>query len=82
MEKISEQEILKLIQKALELEDHSINLESSAEDFEEWDSLGNLSILVALDEALDKKVAPIKEMGEAYSVPKILQLLKNHSLIL
>ena len=81
MEKISEQQLLQLIQKNLKIESSAINPNSTSNEIAEWDSLGHLSILVALDEALDKKVGSIKEMAGAYSVPKILELLKKHSLI-
>lgn len=47
----------------------------------EWDSLGQLEILTALDKEFKGKVANIDEMSSATSVKKILQLLKRGKLI-
>ena len=81
MVKASEQEVLEIIRKALHLKDKALTLESSINDIEEWDSLGHLGILSALDKFFSGKMAPIREMAIADSVPKILQLLKKHSFI-
>lgn len=81
MIKASEQEVLEVIRKALNLRDKDLTLEGSINDIEEWDSLGHLGILSALDKNFSGKIAPIKEMAAADSVEKILQLLKKHSFI-
>ena len=47
MSKLNEEELIKLIEEALEIKSGSVNIESSSEDFEEWDSLGHLNILVS-----------------------------------
>jgi acyl carrier protein len=52
-----------------------------AEELDVWDSLGQLSILVALDKLFDGKIANINEMAEANSMPKILNILRQHSLL-
>jgi len=77
----SEQKVIEIIQQALELEGGVLTLESNISDTEEWDSLGHLGILSALDKSFDGKIAPIKEMATANSVEKILQVLKDNSLI-
>ena len=81
MNKKSEKEVMDIIQKALNLEAGLITIESSVWNVTVWDSLGHLSILSALDDFLDGKVAGIKGMANADSVKKILQLLKDNSLI-
>jgi acyl carrier protein len=81
MAKISEKEVLEVIQKALNLDGKLTTSESSVGDVKEWDSLGHLGILTALDELFDGKVASIKEMSKADSSKKILQILKDNSLI-
>ena len=82
MVKASEQEVLEIISKALNLKDGKvITSQSSINDVEEWDSLGHLGILSALDKFYNGKIAPIKEVAAADSVEKILQLLKKHSFI-
>ena len=61
--------------------DGKITFDSSVKNVEEWDSLGHLSILVALDKRFGGKVANIREMSSADSVNKIIQLLKDNSLV-
>lgn len=82
MAKASEQEILELIRKALNLKETTVlTVESGIHDIEAWDSLGHLGILSALDKFFNGGIAPIREMAAADSVEKILQVLKKHSFI-
>ena len=81
MVKVDEQEVLEVMRKALNLQEGMLTAESGIDDIEAWDSLGHLGILSALDKLFDGQIAPIKEMAMADSVPKILQLLKEHSFI-
>ncbi|MDC0042975.1 hypothetical protein OAJ10_04375 [Paracoccaceae bacterium] len=74
-------ELIQLIENVLELESGSLNERSEAEQVDAWDSLGHLSILVALDSRCDGKVASISEMATAYSVQSIIQLLVANSLL-
>ena len=74
-------EVIKIIATALKLEDSQIDTNSSVDNLEEWDSLGHLGILAALDKAFDGKIASIKEMATADSVEKIFQILKENSFI-
>ncbi len=76
-----EQEVVELIANALEIDAKSLTLESTSNDVEEWDSLGHLAILRDLDKFYGGKIAGIKEMAQVDSVGKILQLLKNNSLL-
>ena len=50
------------------LDPHKININSKMEDFEEWDSLGQLTILSKIDEELGGKAASIRELAECFSV--------------
>jgi len=81
MEKISKEEIITVIENALELEEIGLTIDSSSDDIEQWDSLGHLAILVALDELFSGKIGDIEEMATANSVKKIIRLLKDSSLI-
>lgn len=81
MGKITDNEVFQLVQQALKLENKTLTLESSMQNVQEWDSLGHLGILVALDKFFDGKVAGIKDFINADSVKKILEILKNNSLI-
>jgi len=81
MAKMTDNDVLEVIRRALNPKNAQITFDSSMDNVEEWDSLGHLSILVALDKVFDKKVGQIKEMASANSIKKILQLLKDNSLI-
>ncbi len=69
-----------IIEKALELEPGALKVDSSSERIENWDSLGQLSILVALDRHFDGRISGLSEMAEANSVLKILKILKKNSI--
>jgi acyl carrier protein len=78
---VSEQDVLKFIEEALELEDGSISPESSMANLDDWDSLGHLSILAQLDKALEGKAAGIQALAAADSAQQIIQILKDHDLV-
>jgi len=81
MAKISEREILEVLQNALNLNEKVLTVDSGIENVEEWDSLGHLGILAALDKFFNGKVGSIKEIATAKSVREILQILKENSLM-
>jgi acyl carrier protein len=72
--------VMSTIEKALELESGVLKEDSSSESIENWDSLGQLSILVALDKHFNGKIASLSEMAEADSIPKILLILEENSI--
>ena len=71
--------ILKIIANALELEPENISLNTGMDDVEKWDSLGHLSILVALDKNIDGNISGITDLATADSVSKIVDILKQHN---
>lgn len=75
------EDVFCLIHDALNTPSHPITIDSTMEDFEEWDSLGHLGILAALDTAYEGRIGTIKEMGTARSVREILTLLTAHHLL-
>jgi hypothetical protein len=81
MSKISQSEVIAVIENALEMKPGLLGENTRAEEVEMWDSLGHLSILVALDKLFDGKIASINEMAEADSMMKILNILKQKSLL-
>jgi len=81
MSKILQSEVIATIEKALEMKPGLLSEATRSEEVENWDSLGQLSILVALDKLFDGKIANITEMAEADSIPKIIDNLKYHSLL-
>jgi acyl carrier protein len=76
-----ENEILGIIATSLEVPNEKVSMNSSIDILEEWDSLGHLSILVALDKRFDGNLASIKEMAAASSVKSIFKILEDNSLI-
>ncbi len=81
MDKVKDEEILAVIRDALKVKGKQLSLDSSMENVEEWDSLGHLGILVALDKFFEGKVAGINDLVAADSVRKILQILKDNCLM-
>jgi hypothetical protein len=80
MNVISEIKLCELINGALELEIGKVDVGSSSENIDAWDSLGHLSILATLDRYLDGKAASLTELASATSVKNILIVLKHNSL--
>ena len=76
---MNKDDLLSLIKNALEVE--HIDLSSSMDTIEEWDSLGHLSILSAIDERLDGKASDISDLASATSVEKIINILEKNSLM-
>ncbi len=70
-------EVIEIIERALQLEKGSLNEASCADTMDAWDSLGQLSILVALNKHFEGKISSISEMAEADSISKILNILKE-----
>lgn len=78
---VSEVDVLHAIEHALELPPGSLMPDAKAEDVEAWDSLGQLSILLALDKLFPGKVVDNPAMAAATSVPQVLDALRRQSLI-
>ena len=78
---LSEKELIETIEIALELKKGTI--ENGNEDwYSLWDSLGHLSILVKLDEALNGKCAEINELSRATSITAIKEVLRTNNLFI
>jgi len=76
---MNKDDLLSLIKNALEVE--HVDLSSSMDTIEEWDSLGHLSILSTIDERLDGKASDISDLASATSVEKIINILEKNSLM-
>ena len=77
---LTTEEILETVKKALEL-DRIPSMEDSVDSLEEWDSLGHLSMLVALDKKLNGKAAKLQELGSCQSITQLISILKKNKLI-
>jgi len=69
-----------LIKEALDADDN-IDINSSSDNIPEWDSLGHLSVLTALDDATGGKASSLSDLSEATSVTKIVDILKSNEII-
>ncbi len=63
---------------ALELPVSAIKENSTMEDMEEWDSLGHVHIMVALEQAFDLYM-DVDDFAELDSVPDILKYLESEN---
>ena len=64
---------------ALELPLGAIREDSTMEEIEEWDSLGHVHIMVALEQAFDLYM-DVDDFAELDSVPAILQYLQSENI--
>ena len=78
---ISNIDVFSCISKGLNIPIKKIKINSSDKDFEEWDSLGHLNILLNLDKILKGKALKIENISEAYSVKEIIKILKKNKLL-
>jgi acyl carrier protein len=63
---------------ALELPESAIRKDSTMDEIEEWDSLGHVHIMVALEQAFDLYM-DVDDFAELDSVPAILQYLESEN---
>lgn len=70
-----------IVAQALELPADRVREETAMEDTKEWDSMGHLNILAALDKKFSGKAGKISGLSKATSVTKIAELLREHRLI-
>ena len=77
---MTKNDLFSLIKNALDTEEE-IDTDSSAENVSEWDSLGHLSVLTALDEATNGKASSLNDLSSATSVIKIIEILESNEII-
>jgi acyl carrier protein len=63
---------------ALELPASTIKQNSTMDDIEEWDSLGHVHVMVALEQAFDLYM-DVDDFAELDSVPAILKYLESEN---
>jgi acyl carrier protein len=63
---------------ALELPPGAIREDSTMDEIEEWDSLGHVHIMVALEQAFDLYM-DVDDFAELDSVPAILRYLESEN---
>ena len=73
-------ELINEISQALEVSSDRINAETTSEMIDEWDSLGQISILARLDLAYDDITEKVTDLASALSVSEIYKLLRDSGL--
>ena len=77
---MTKEDLCLLIKNALDADDE-IDMNSSSDNIPEWDSLGHLSVLTALDDATGGKASSLSDLSEATSVTKIVNILESNEII-
>lgn len=76
---INEQNLIQELSKAIE--DTNFNIDSTVDNTENWDSLGQLSILATLAKLTGGKSDSIPEIALAQSMRELLGILRNQGLV-
>ena len=72
------EELKKIIAKALKIKVSKINHKSGMSVIEEWDSIGHLSILIAIQKKLGKKSNQYKNLANATTVKDLIKILEKN----
>jgi|TARA_B110000971_G_C19763411_1_gene387510 acyl carrier protein len=78
---MNKEAVVKIIARALEINNDKLVYTSHMDEIDEWDSLGHLSILMQLDEDFKGKVSGLKSLAEAKTVSEICDILLEAKLI-
>ena len=78
--KIDKKELFKIVSKSLQVKLSKIKIDTKSEDLEEWDSLGQLAIISALDKKFKGKVN-FSKISTSVKIKDIFNFLKKNSLI-
>lgn len=81
METDTASRVTETIANALGLPPGRVKPEDGIDTFPEWDSLGHLNILMALEKEFGGQVAKIPGLAKATSVKAIVALLQAHQVI-
>ena len=77
---MNDKELFKLIKSCLKTKS-KIDIKSNTRNVEEWDSLGHLSVLTALDDLTDGKASSLSDLSDATSVAQIINILESEEII-
>lgn len=76
---LKEEEVLKAI--GVAIQDPNFNLKSNKENNENWDSLGELSILTTLAKLTSGKSDEVLDLFEISSAAELIGKLREHGLV-
>jgi acyl carrier protein len=72
---MSASKIIEIFEDILDIEKGKVNLNSTPEDIEEWDSVATINIIVAIEDEFKIKFK-LKDVQEATSVKDFLELVE------
>ncbi len=78
--KIDKKELFKIVSKSLQVKLSDIKIDTKSKDLEEWDSLGQLAIISALDKKFKGKIN-FSKISTSDKIKDIFNFLKKKSLI-
>lgn len=81
MKLLKKEDLINLIIKALNFPKKKYKNTASLNNFEDWDSIGHLNIMLQLDQKLSGKAKDIKELADADTVEKIEKVLRKKKLL-
>jgi len=70
-----EEKIISLVSRSTGIPEKDININSKSNDFDKWDSLANVKIILEIEKMINKRVN-VSKMGELTSIKSILNYLK------
>ena len=77
---MTEKDLFKLIKTSLKTS-KKIDLKSNSRNIDEWDSVGQLSILTTLDKKFKNKASKLTKLATAETVKDIASVLRKAKLI-
>jgi len=75
MSKIDLKQIISIVSINIKAPEKDINIDSKSSDFDRWDSLAQVNIILGIEKKINKEIIPSK-MGELTSIKSILNYLK------
>ena len=75
MSKIDLEQVISIVSKNIKVPVKNINMNSKSSDFDRWDSLAQVNIILGIEKKINKEIGASK-MGELTSIKSILSYLK------
>lgn len=73
-------DLFDIVSNSLNVTRENININTNSKNLEEWDSLGHLAILTAIDKATEGKASEIEALASSSSLSEIFEILKKNNI--
>ena len=77
---MKKKDLIKLISKTLDVKENKLTNKSYLGCIPEWDSLGHITIMFAIDKATKGKASKIVKLNDSNGIEAIYKLLKKNNL--